>query len=107
MTTHRTTAIVAFTVLLTGAATGPAQAATAKVGGTCVKAAAKAGTKSKPLVCTRTKKGLRWIVRVAKAAETTIGKATETTIAKATETTIHKATETTIAKATETTITKK
>lgn len=60
---------IAFLALILAVVVGnPAQAATAKAGGTCTKVGAKAGTKSKPLVCTRAKKVLRWTVVAKKAS---------------------------------------
>lgn len=65
---HQKSTIASLALILAAVVGNPAQAATAKVGGTCTKVGAKAGTKSKPLVCTRTKKVLRWTVVAKKAS---------------------------------------
>ena len=56
-----------------------AHAATAKSGGVCKTAGAKTGVK-KPLVCTKTSKGLRWALAKKKVAakDTTPGAAKDT-----------------------------
>jgi hypothetical protein len=93
---------------------GTSQAAAAKVGGTCKKSGTKSGTKAKPLVCSKTSKGLRWTaVKKASTTETTVAKtkAADTTVVKSAETTVAKpkAADTTVVKAkpADTTIVKK
>ena len=93
MKTNRMTTTIIDTVALLGAGASQSQAATARSGGVCTKVSTKAGTKSKPLVCARTSKGLRW-----KSAPKAATKAADTTVAKAADTTIKKATDTTIKK---------
>jgi hypothetical protein len=105
---------VATALLVAPMVAGSAEAATAKVGGTCKKTGSKSGTKAKPLVCSKTSKGLRWTAvkkTAAKSTDTTIaGKAKSAdTTAKPKDTTVPKAADTTIAKpkAADTTVVKK
>lgn len=97
MTNTRKSAIAMFALVGALSLSAGAEAKTsAKAGAVCTKANAKAGTTSKPLVCAKTKKGLRWTAVAAKKATN----ASDTTISqKASDTTIsHNAADTTIKK---------
>ena len=84
MNFHRKSTIASLVLIAATTIGVPAGAATAKVGGVCTKAGARAGTKSKPLVCTRTKKVLRWTVAKKSVPKDTVAPdtvAAETTVA--------------------------